>query len=114
MPRSQPARSGPSTSNPELLTKSELRNQIASTATAKASVTTASWSPRTRTAGSPNRTPITVAPRAATMGAIGNGNWTSRSGTRHVVLIGPRMNPATPARVSWASDTCPVKPVTTT
>ena len=91
---------GPSTSLPLVPTYSELRNHTASIATPSARVTTATGRPRMRSAGSTITTPTTVAPRAASSGAIGNGM--SRS-----VVSGPRMKPATPARVSWASEICP-------
>ena len=73
-------------------------NHIASTVTAKARVTTAKGRPRTRSAGSPTRTPIPVATSAASIGAMGNG-------MPQLSVIGLRMKPATPARVSWANET---------
>ena len=105
--RSIPRNDGPATSLPLLGTKSLLRNQNASSATASASVTTARGRPRTRIAGSPTTTPIAIAPSAASSGAIGKG-------TPQLVVSGERRKPPAPARVSWANETWPAYPVTTT
>src|SRR5579871_6869743 len=105
--RSMPKRVGPLIGLPLLLTKSVFRNQYASTATARARVTTANGRPRMRVAGRPTTTPTTVAPKAAKIGAIGKG-------TPQLTVSGLRRNAATPANTSWASDTWPAKPVTTT
>ena len=63
---------GPPMSLPSDGTRSVLRNQIASRATASTRVTTATGRPRMRRAGMPTTTPTTAA-CAATIGATGNG-----------------------------------------
>ena len=73
--------------------------------TAAARVTTASWAPRMRSAGSPTITPATLAMPAATRSEIGNGR---------PVPISDSMRPATPAKAVWAREICPTIPVSTT
>ena len=100
MRRLRPNSDGPEMFLPSALTKSVFWNHTASKATASASVTTATGNPRTRRAGSPTTTPITIATVAARSGAIGKG-------TPQLTVSGLRTKPAAPARVSCASDTCP-------
>ncbi len=107
IPRSMPSIDGGVTRAPELLTMSALRNHTASMAYASASVTTPSVRPRSRRAGRPTTMPTPVATSAASSGA--NGNGMPQPSVRPL-----RVNAAAPASASWASDTWPAYPVTTT
>ena len=78
-------------------TMSVLRNQAASSATARAMVTTATVSPRTRRAGMPMIVPSTAAKRADMSGAIGNG--ICQDELRNVSMCAEA-----PARVSCANE----------
>ena len=70
-----------------------LVNRIVPRATPRAIVTTASWIPRMRNAGTPTMRPRIVAPIAPKIGEIGNGIPVSKA-------IFPNMNPAIPAKTA--------------
>ncbi len=67
----------------------------------------ATWIPRMRSAGRLMTTPSAVVPATASNGAIGNG-------TSQAVEIRARPKAQKPTSVSWASETCPSRPVSTT
>ncbi len=78
-----------------------------SMATTPASVTTARLTPRTRNAEMPNTRPIITAAAEPTSGPHGNP-------IPALAVMCETANPATPASVTWASDTWPTNPVITT
>ena len=76
-------------------------------ATAPASVTTASDTPRTRTAENAVITPIPTATRMPISASNGNGMWKFSA-------MWLTVNPDTPASASWMTEICPTYPVITT
>ncbi len=73
----------------------------------KARVTTASWRPRTRSAGMPMIIPIGAVQSAA------RGTAKKKGSPHLVVKIAVKKAPK-PAKVNWQSDTWPTNPVSTT
>src|SRR3954454_15996948 len=107
-PRSTPASCGWLTGDPRLPAPHvELANPNCSMATTPANVTTAKLTPRTRSADTPTIRPSTAATSVPRIGPHGKPRWawTIRCET---------VKPDTPAKVTWASDTCPTKPAMTT
>ena len=86
---------------------SGLMNQKLVMATAAASVTTASWTPRTRSAPTAMRMPSTVVKSTPMIGASGK---PSPAFTMRCDMT----NPHPPDRASCTTDTWPTKPVMTT
>jgi hypothetical protein len=85
---------------PSSFENSGFRKMNRSRAMAAASVTTANCAPRMRSAGMPTMTPKTVAMRADTRAAGGNGQPAS-------LVSFDRANPAVPARAAVASEIWP-------
>ncbi len=75
-------------------------------ATPAASVTTASWTPRIRSAGQ--------ADQHAEHAAASRGRAASESGKGTAVPIFDSTKPAAPANAAWASEICPTSPTRTT
>ena len=108
MPSGRPATSGGATSaTPVGPTRLGLRKTSRSNTSAAAKVTMAYWMPRIRSAGTPTATPTTVVTATATTGPSGKGRPQSD-------VAVARVNAATPANESWASEIWPANPVTTT
>jgi hypothetical protein len=76
-------------------------------ATTPASVTTARLTPRTRSADAPTIRPTTTPAIEPASGPQGKPMPAS-------TIMCDTTNPATPARVTWTSETWPTKPVITT
>ena len=81
---------------------------------AAAIVTTASWTPRMRTAGRPTSSPTTTATAMPARAASGHGNPGPATAVRLVpwpvpsAIIRAMKKAATPASDIWNSEICPV------
>ena len=107
MERSTPKSDGPEIGLPYRPVMAVLRNTNSSSATAPASVTTASCAPRIRKADMPTTRPKPVAMNAASSREMGNGMPRESPS-----LLSAK--PAAPAIAACASEIWPTRPVSTT